>query len=136
MKYFTWLDFYLYFTFVYILLIGLEVGINQIINNLTSNTDDIDDDEDNEDINTGDYVLLIFNFVLWIVIHCIFYYKAKQAKNIELSKIYKSKFEIDDDDIVYSMQGKQDGKTNTMMYQSKPERNEFAKRAFVKTAFN
>ena len=126
LKYFTWLDYYLYFTFLYIGFIGIEVGITTII---------LIDDLDFDDFNI-DYLFLVCNFIIWIIVHIIFYLRAKQDNDIEINKISQPKCTIDKKVKYYGINAKSDENNNVIEYKhnfSKDKRVPIT--AFVRTNF-
>ena len=85
--YLTLLDKYVYFTFIFILLIGIENGILSMV---ISNNDTSDD---------YDEILMGINCLLWVMVHFAFFIVANKAYQQECSKIFKVKEEVSGNDV-------------------------------------
>eukprot|EP00484_Ammonia_sp_Unknown_P003265 CAMPEP_0197074020 /NCGR_PEP_ID=MMETSP1384-20130603/210898_1 /TAXON_ID=29189 /ORGANISM="Ammonia sp." /LENGTH=465 /DNA_ID=CAMNT_0042512861 /DNA_START=22 /DNA_END=1419 /DNA_ORIENTATION=- len=83
LKYFTFLDKYMFGTFMYIFIIAVECWFVK---------------ENSHRWNVDlDFILLVGNYVLWLLVHVWFVWSARKALTFEQKKFNMIKEEVDDD---------------------------------------
>ena len=83
LNYLTLLDKYVYFTFLFITLISIEIGFETFM-----------DDE----IETLDVYFVIDDLIFWLIVHFVFGYVGYVAYHKESNKINKVKQQVDDEE--------------------------------------
>ena len=125
LKYFTLLDYYIYFTFFYILIVSIEIGVVSVIGSTDFGIEYIE------------YIIMGADFVLWLIVHLIFLISSRRAYKIEKNKIYVPKNKIDVKPKFYTISGEQsnDVKWHTHMVVNQFNKKVYPQESFVRSKF-